>query len=717
MNEILKQSAVRLAAVDASGVDAEQAGDLLAELASVMSALDTAYYSNDDPVVSDGEYDRLRILNETLERMFPEKALANGPSVKVGAAPSGGFAKISHRLPMQSLANVYSREGLEDFIARTRRFLDFDENEDLIVTAEPKIDGLSCSLRYEKGRLVHGSTRGDGSVGEDVTANVLRIGDVPHGLAGSGFPDVLEVRGEVYMSHRDFLALNEANLSAGRQPFANPRNAAAGSLRQMNPDVTASRPLGFFAYAWGEVSELPAGSQYDVVQRLGDWGFKTNPLMKRCRSSDELMEAYEAIESRRAGLGYDIDGVVCKVDSVALQERLGQVSRAPRWAVAFKFPAERATTVLERIEIQVGRTGALTPVARLRPVTVGGVVVSNATLHNEDEIARKDIREGDTVVIQRAGDVIPQIVSVQKELRPEGSEPFVFPKVCPECGGEARREAGDAEGDVDAVRRCGGGLSCPAQTVEFLKHFVSRGAFDIDGLGDRQIALFHREGIVRAPADIFTLARRNGVEFRSLEEREGWGATSVTRLMSSIDARRTITLDRFLYSLGVRHMGESTSRLLAKHFGSFEVFLDGVRAAAEDGSPERLEMMGINGIGQRVVSSITEFFSDAARRSMALDILAAGVTIEAMKQDEETSPVSGKTVVFTGTLELMTRSEAKARAERLGARVSGSVSARTDILVAGPGAGSKLKKAEDLEVRILSEEEWLALISGFQPAR
>lgn len=712
MTESLKESAKRLVDIDPAGVDAARVDGLLDELASVIAALDDAYHTNDDPVVSDGDYDRLRLLNEAVERMYPGKVRANGPSVKVGAAPAGRFAKIEHRVPMQSLANVFSREELEEFVARTRRFLDLGDDVELVFTAEPKIDGLSCSLRYENGLLVYGATRGDGSVGEDVTANVLRIADIPRRLTGSGLPDVLEVRGEVYMSHANFFALNESNLGAGRQAFANPRNAAAGSLRQLNPDVTAARPLGFFAYAWGDVSELPSASQYDVVRQLGEWGFRINPLMKLCRNSEELMDLYASIEGQRAGLGYDIDGVVCKVDSIALQERLGQVSRAPRWAVAFKFPAERATTVLERIEIQVGRTGALTPVARLRPVTVGGVVVSNATLHNEDEIARKDIREGDTVVVQRAGDVIPQIVSVQTSLRPEGSIPFVFPQICPECGSEAVRESGERGGSVDAVRRCSGGLACPAQTVEFLKHFVSRGAFDIDGLGDRQIALFHAEGFVRAPADIFTLARRNGVAFRNLEERDGWGAASVARLMSGIEARRRITLDRFLYSLGVRHMGESTSRLLAKHFGSFDAFLEGVLAAREPDAPERFNMVAISGVGQTVVSSIVEFFAETDRRSMVLDILAAGVTVEAMERDETSSPVSGKTVVFTGTLQLMTRPEAKARAEKLGAKVSGSVSAKTDILVAGPGAGSKLKKAEDLDIRILSEEEWLALIDG-----
>lgn len=712
MTESLKESAKRLVDIDPAGVDAARVDGLLDELASVIAALDDAYHTNDDPVVSDGDYDRLRLLNEAVERMYPGKVRANGPSVKVGAAPAGRFAKIEHRVPMQSLANVFSREELEEFVARTRRFLDLGDDVELVFTAEPKIDGLSCSLRYENGLLVYGATRGDGSVGEDVTANVLRIADIPRRLTGSGLPDVLEVRGEVYMSHANFFALNESNLGAGRQAFANPRNAAAGSLRQLNPDVTAARPLGFFAYAWGDVSELPSASQYDVVRQLGEWGFRINPLMKLCRNSEELMDLYASIEGQRAGLGYDIDGVVCKVDSIALQERLGQVSRAPRWAVAFKFPAERATTVLERIEIQVGRTGALTPVARLRPVTVGGVVVSNATLHNEDEIARKDIREGDTVVVQRAGDVIPQIVSVQTSLRPEGSIPFVFPQICPECGSEAVRESGERGGSVDAVRRCSGGLACPAQTVEFLKHFVSRGAFDIDGLGDRQIALFHAEGFVRAPADIFTLARRNGVAFRNLEERDGWGAASVARLMSGIEARRRITLDRFLYSLGVRHMGESTSRLLAKHFGSFDAFLEGVLAARGPDAPERFDMVAISGVGQTVVSSIVEFFAETDRRSMVLDILAAGVTVEAMERDETSSPVSGKTVVFTGTLQLMTRPEAKARAEKLGAKVSGSVSAKTDILVAGPGAGSKLKKAEDLDIRILSEEEWLALIDG-----
>ncbi|MBC8037541.1 MAG: NAD-dependent DNA ligase LigA, partial [Rhizobiales bacterium] len=587
--------------------------------------------------------------------------------------------------PMLSLGNAFEDSDVAEFLGRVRRFLNLPEATEIEVTAEPKIDGLSISLRYENGKLVQAATRGDGAEGENVTANVKTIDDVPEKLTGNA-PAVLEVRGEIYMSHKDFAKLNEKQSQDGEKTFANPRNAAAGSLRQLDSSITASRPLRFFAYAWGEAPELPGDTQWDVVMGFKKLGFPVNPLMKLCRSSEELLAHYRSIEERRADLGYDIDGVVYKVNRLDWQARLGFVSRSPRWALAHKFAAEKATTVLEGIDIQVGRTGALTPVARLRPVTVGGVVVSNATLHNEDEIARKDLRIGDTVTVQRAGDVIPQIVAVIVEKRPRGAKPYEFPKVCPACGSHAEREERDT-GKTDVVRRCTGGLICPAQRVERLKHFSSRNAFDIEGLGDKIIEEFYHDGLIQSPSDIFTLAARNERALKKLKDREGWGEASVKKLFEAIDQRRSIALDRFIFALGIRHVGETTARVLARAYGSAEHFRDQMIAASHRDEEAWNELNAIDGIGAIVAEAITQFFGEGHNIEVVNELLKH-VTPSALAAVAASSPVSGKTVVFTGALELMTREEAKSMAERLGAKVAGSVSKKTDLLVAGPGAGS-----------------------------
>ena len=598
---------------------------------------------------------------------------------------------------------------MADFVGRIRRFLGLGEDAVVAITAEPKIDGLSASLRYEKGRLVHGATRGDGQTGEDVTQNLLTLDDIPQTLPAGDWPDVVEVRGEVYMSHADFAALNQRQADAGKDAYKNPRNAAAGSLRQIDPKMTAQRPLRFFAYAWGDVSAPLSDTQMGAVARLGEMGFPINPLMARCESVEALLAVYRDIEAQRAGLGYDIDGVVYKVDRLDWQERLGFVARAPRWAIAHKFPAEQASTVLEAIDIQVGRTGALTPVARLTPVTVGGVVVTNATLHNQDEIERKDIRIGDTVVIQRAGDVIPQVVRVVDADRPDRGAPFEFPTDCPVCGSQALREHDAKTGKLDAIRRCTGGLVCGAQLKERLKHFVSRKAFDIEGLGTKQIEAFQEEGLVREPADIFTLKARNaaGAIVPPLQERDGFGETSIGNLFASIEDRRAIALARFLNALGIRHVGENTAALFARTYGSWPLF----RAAAENLADEtvRADMLGIDGIGNAAVEALDQYFTEAHNREV-LDHLEAELTIEDAEAVANDSPVAGKTVVFTGALERMTRDEAKAKAQSLGAKVAGSVSGNTDYLVAGPGAGSKAKKAAELGVTTLTEDEWFVLI-------
>jgi DNA ligase (NAD+) len=690
------------------GLTQAQAKAELKRLAAEITAHDKRYYQEDAPTVSDAQYDALRQRNDAIEALFPDLVRPDSPSRRVGAAPAVKFAKVRHAVPMLSLGNVFDDEEVADFANRVRRFLGLATDAELAFTAEPKIDGLSCSLRYEGGRLVNGATRGDGFEGEDVTANVRTIAEIPEKLHGRRVPDVCEVRGEVYMSHADFFALNERQAAAGKPVFANPRNSAAGSLRQLDPAITASRPLKFFAYAWGEMSDMPEDTQFGMLEWLAARGFSVNPLTKLTRSVEEMLAIYRDIELRRATLGYDIDGVVYKVDRLDLQERLGFVSRSPRWATAHKFPAEQATTVLHDIDIQVGRTGSLTPVARLEPVTVGGVVVTNATLHNEDEIARKDVRIGDTVHIQRAGDVIPQVLGVVLEKRPPHSKPYEFPKVCPVCGSHAVREVNPRSGKEDVVRRCTGGLICRAQVVERLKHFASRLAFDIEGLGDKQVELFFERGWIRQPADIFTLARRN--RSIKLEEEEGFGDLSVRNLFAAIEARRSVPLNRLIFALGIRHIGETNAKLLARHYGSVEALRRGVAAAAAGRETEAYEELNaVEGIGEVVADAIVEFFKEPHNRE-ALDRLLEQVTVTPMEETRSDSPVAGKTVVFTGSLEQMTRDEAKAMAERLGAKVAASVSKKTDYVVAGPGAGSKLDKAREAGVAVLSEDEWLALV-------
>jgi len=702
----------------------EEAESELARLAGEIGEHDRRYYAEDAPTVSDAEYDALRQRNAAIEARFPELVREDSPSRKVGTAPSGTFGKVVHAVPMLSLDNVFSDEDVRDFVASVRRFLAFPADREIVFTAEPKIDGLSMSLRYENRRLVTAATRGDGTTGENVTANIRTIKEIPESLPADA-PDVVEVRGEVYMRRDDFFALQKRLAETG-QSIANPRNGAAGSLRQKDPEVTRTRSLRFFAYAWGEVSEPLGETQYDVVRRFGDWGFPVNDRMVRCRTVEEILEHYHAIEAERAEIPYDIDGVVYKVDRLDLQQRLGFRSRSPRWATAHKFAAEKAMTVLNGIDIQVGRTGALTPVARLEPVTVGGVVVTNATLHNEDYIKGignngqpirdgRDIRVGDTVVIQRAGDVIPQILDVVMEKRPANAIPYEFPHVCPACGSHAVREEGEA------VRRCAGGLICPAQAVERLRHFVSRNAFDIEGLGEKQIEFFFQAGDealkVQSPADIFTLKARQAGSLTKLENIDGFGDVSVRKLFSAIDDRRAIEFSRFLYALGIRHIGETNARRFARHFLSFASF----RAAAEGavapegkgdpGNAAWQELNGINGIGGVVAEAAVDFFAEEHNRKVVDDLLK-----EVSVRDEEpvgdvSSPVAGKTVVFTGALEKMSRDEAKAMAERLGAKVAGSVSKKTDLVVAGPGAGSKLKQATDLGIEVIDEDGWFALVA------
>jgi len=670
-----------------------------ARLGAEIAEHDRRYHGEDAPTISDAEYDKLRRSYEALETAFPELAAAESESRKVGAPPSEKFTKVRHVVPMLSLGNIFADDEVEEFCARVRRFLGMSAGALLDVVAEPKIDGLSCGLRYENGELVQAATRGDGYEGEDVTANVRTVEAIPKRLKGA--PKVFEARGEVYMRHRDFAALNTRQAEAGRPVFANPRNFAAGSLRQLDPRITAERPLQFFAYAWGEISEPFASTQLGAIEAMRRFGLPTNPLTRLCHTTAELLERYHAIEAQRATLGYDIDGVVYKVNDLALQTRLGFISRSPRWAVAHKFPAEKAMTVVEAIDVNVGRTGALTPIAKLKPVTIGGVVVSNATLHNEDEIARKDVRVGDTVVVQRAGDVIPQILEVVLDKRPPGAAPYEFPHVCPVCGSAALREIDEKTGEADVVRRCTGTLVCPAQAVEGLKHFVSRNAFDIEGLGEKLIELFFAEGLIRTPADIFTLQARDGQGRPPLREWEGFGETSARNLFNAIDARRTIALNRFLYALGVRHVGETNARRLARHFGDWAP----LRAAAR--APDAAEeLSGIGGIGPVVAEAIADFFAEP-RNEAALDALLKEITIEPMEAVAAGHPLAGKTIVFTGSLERMTRDEAKAIAERLGAKVSGSISAKTDLVVAGPGAGSKLAKARELNIETIDEEEWI----------
>jgi len=685
----------------------KQAKAEYARLGEEIAGHDRRYYQEDAPTVSDAEYDRLRQRYAAIEARFPQLRTLESLTQRVGAAPAARFAKVRHAVPMLSLDNAFTEDDVVDFVGRIRRFLRLADDEEIIFSAEPKIDGLSMSLRYEHGELVTAATRGDGTEGEDVTANVKTLKDVPQRLKGGGVPAVCEVRGEVYMTKHAFLALNQRQAETGGQIFANPRNSAAGSLRQKDPRITASRPLGFFAYGWGEMSAMPAHTHSGMVKWFGACGFKTNPLTKMCRAVDELLRFHRQIEGERAALDYDIDGVVYKVDRIAWQERLGFVSRSPRWAIAHKFPAEKALTVVKDIEIQVGRTGALTPVAKLEPVTVGGVVVQNATLHNADEIARLDVRIGDTVRIQRAGDVIPQVLAIVPEKRPRGAKPYEFPKKCPcHLKTDVVREE-TATGEEGAVARCSGEFACPYQTIEHLKHFVSRRAFDIDGLGEKQIEFFFEQGWVKEPADIFTLQERN--KKLHLEEVEGFGEVSVRNLFNAIAARRDISLDRFIYALGIRHVGETTAVALARGYGTWRAFHDAGRALARGDEDARLEMDALDQIGETVIESVAAYFGEKHNLNL-VERLTAQVRIRDAEKPRTDSAIAGKTVVFTGGLEKMTREEAKASAERLGAKVAGSVSKKTDYVVAGPGAGSKLAAAKKLGVAVLSEDEWAKLI-------
>jgi len=695
----------------------------LVRLALEIERHNEAYYNEDAPKISDAAYDELRKRSDAIEARFPGLVTRDSPSQKVGAAPTGRFAKVPHAVPMLSLGNAFSDEDVTDFVDRVRRFLKLGDEEIPAIVAEPKIDGLSLSLRYEDGELVRGATRGDGFTGEDVTANVRTISDIPHKLKGRNIPAVCEIRGEVYMLKEDFLALNKRQAEAEDTVFANPRNSAAGSLRQKDASITASRPLKFFAYAWGEMSAMPAKTQHGMIDWIGKAGFVTNPLITLCDDVEGLLKFYRMIEQKRASLGYDIDGVVYKVDRLDWQERLGFVSRSPRWAIAHKFAAEQATTVLNDIEIQVGRTGALTPVAKLAPVTVGGVVVQNATLHNEDYIKGigndgqpirdgVDIRVGDTVVVQRAGDVIPQIVSVVLDKRPKSAKPYQFPTVCPACGSHAVREEDPKSGRPDSVRRCTNTLACPAQAKERLKHFVARNAFDIDGLGDKQIEEFFTDGLIMSPADIFTLEKRDARAQKKLADREGYGTTSVRNLFAAIDARRSIALHRFIFALGIRHIGEGNAKLLARHYGTVKDFRAAMIAAGEGEDTEAYrDLNGIEGVGTVVANALVEFFKEP-HSVKAMDDLLKEMTVQPAEKAKTDSPIAGKTVVFTGSLEKFTRDEAKATAERLGAKAAGSVSKKTDYVVAGPGAGSKLADAEKLGVKVLTEDEWLALVGG-----
>ncbi|MEQ9314837.1 MAG: NAD-dependent DNA ligase LigA [Henriciella sp.] len=680
----------------------------LARLATEIRLADAAYYKEDDPHLSDAEYDALRARNLEIEAAFPHLKRSDSPSDRVGAETSEAFSKVTHGVPMLSLDNAFSDEDVEEFATRIRRYLGLADREELVITAEPKIDGLSLSLTYEDGKLLRAATRGNGQVGEDVTANARTIEDIPGELKGSGWPGRIEIRGEVYMTGEAFEALNASQAEVGKKIFANPRNAAAGSLRQLDVSITRARPLRFFAYAWGETTEPIGATQTEAVAKLDSWGFVTNPLFKPHKSVEGLLDAYADFAERRALLGYDIDGVVYKVDRLDWQERLGFVSRFPRWAIAHKFPAERAITELEAIEIQVGRTGTLTPVARLAPVTVGGVVVSNATLHNEDEIARLDVRPGDMVEIQRAGDVIPQVLGVTNPDRKDRPPPYKMPTECPECGSAAVREVDD-KGEEDVRRRCTGGLTCPAQAVERLKHFVSRKALDIDGLGAKQVELFYSKGVVKGPHDIFRLSALIEAEgLPPLAEWEGFGETSANNLFASIDARRTPPFQRFLNGLGIRHVGETTSGVFARSFLKWDAFWQAVTKAANGDEGAEAELLSIDGVGATAVTSLKEFAAEPHNVDM-LSSLLAEVEVQDAEAPASESPVSGKTIVFTGTLEKMTRDEAKSRATALGAKVSGSVSAKTDIVVAGPGAGSKLKKAEELGIQVMSEDDWLEL--------
>ncbi|WP_439117950.1 NAD-dependent DNA ligase LigA [Nereida ignava] len=693
--------------------DPKKAAQEAETLSQALSQANQQYYQEDAPQLTDAEFDRLKARLKEIETAFPELLKNSSPTQQVGSAPADGFGKITHAVAMLSLSNAFNDDDVAGFDQSVRKYLGLEGEAPLAFTSEPKIDGLSLSLRYEDGTLVHAATRGDGTTGENVTANARTIADIPQQLTGA--PAILEVRGEVYMSHEDFAALNERQSARGGKVFANPRNAAAGSLRQLDPNITKNRPLRFFAYAWGEVSAPLADTQFAAIEALSELGFQTNPLTKRHETVEGMIANYNAIAEARAQLGYDIDGVVYKVDDLALQARLGFRSTTPRWAIAHKFPAELAFTTLEAIDIQVGRTGALSPVARLTPVTVGGVVVSNATLHNEDYIVGKDskgaeirggrdIRVGDFVEVYRAGDVIPKIRDVDVSKRADTAVSFEFPTYCPECGSPAVREEGDA------VRRCTGGIVCPAQAVEKLKHFVSRAAFDIDGLGSKQVEQFYKDGWVREPAEIFTLRARFGSGLQQLKNREGWGEKSANGLFDAIDLRRSVPLNRVIFGLGIRHVGEAGAKLLAQTYLSWDAFENAMREASDPQSTAWADLLSIDGVGEVMAQSVVSTFANSVERA-AIDRLVAELNIEDMAQIAASdSPVAGKIVVFTGTLTRMSRAEAKAQAEDLGAKVSGSVSAKTDLLVAGAAAGSKAAKAEKLGVEVIDEDAWLTLI-------
>lgn len=690
---------------DIADMSEEQAKAELKRLAEEIAKSDTAYYQNDDPYLTDSEYDDIKRLNEQIEARFPQLIRADSPSKRVGSPVKSEFKKIALKVPMLSLADIFSEGELFDFVKSVQRFL--NTSDDIEFTSEPKMDGLSFSARYENGVLVSGATRGDGKIGEDITDNLKTIEGLPHKVLAPDFPKIIELRGEVYMSKADFMELNAKNATENKKPFANPRNAAAGSLRQLDANVTKQRKLSLLVYTWGEVSEILWQSQSEFLQKVKEWGFPINPYNRLCHNAAEIADSYEILQQTRADLPYDIDGIVYKVNSLELQNRLGFLTRTPRWAIAHKFPAEKAITRINNIRIQVGRTGALTPVADLEPINVGGVIVAHATLHNEDEIKRKDIRVGDYVIIQRAGDVIPQVLGVEKERRSVDSVEYEFPHYCPECGAHAIRE------EDEAVRRCTGGLSCPAQAIERLKHFVSREAFNIEGLGSKIIEQFFTEKILHSPADIFSLERRNfggddlfsSGEGLHLENREGWGKKSAENLFRAINERRNITLPRFIYALGIRQVGAATSLLIAQNYGSFANFMQQMQA-------ENLEkLLSIDGIGEAMAKDIVEFFKEAHNVKIISELLNEVTVADFQDTANHDSPLSGKTVVFTGTLENMTRAEAKAKALGMGAKVAGSVSAHTDYVIMGADAGSKAKKAQELGVKILSEDEFLSLVN------
>ncbi len=700
-----------ISTIDVSSLTEEDARSELVRLAEVMAHHDQLYHNNDAPEISDAEYDALKRRNLEIEAKFPELKLENSPSNKVGAPVASGFSKISHNVAMLSLDNAFNDQDVRDFSARIRRFLSLGASDDVALTAEPKIDGLSLSLRYENGKLVSAATRGDGAVGENVTENVKTISEIPQQLPeGANVPDIMEVRGEVYMRRDDFFALNEKQAELGKQIYVNPRNTAAGSLRQLDAKITASRPLKFFAYAWGEVApEMPSTTQMGMVELYKSWGFSVNPLMQCFDDIDALLAHYTKIEEERPELPYDIDGVVYKVDDLALQARLGFISRSPRWAIAHKLPAEKASTILKAIDIQVGRTGALTPVARLEPVTVGGVVVTNATLHNAEEVERLGVKIGDTVRIERAGDVIPKVLEVVSS--PGDAEMFEFPTTCPcELKSPVVQEK-TATGAAGVVRRCSGEFACPYQRKEHLKHFVSRKAFDIDGLGDKQIEYFYQDEslYINSPADIFTLAKRDEANFTKLKNRDGYGDLSAQKLFDAIEDKRTIPLAKLIFALGIRHVGEATGKTLAAAYLNWSAFQEAIGLIIQGDEAALQELLALDDIGPAVVDAMRQFFERDDNRKMVDDLIAELNILDAEAPSAD-SPVAGQTVVFTGKLERMSRDEAKAMAEQLGAKVAGSISKKTDLLVAGPGAGSKLKKAIDLGIKTITEDEWFTLI-------